>query len=51
VISEVVIRRIDGAAASVADAGANNSWMTPEPGIRCPESTEAERGSFNQRLL
>jgi hypothetical protein len=42
VIGEIVVRRIDGRAAGVADARANDSWMTPEPGVRCPESAKAE---------
>jgi hypothetical protein len=51
VIGEVVVGRIDGAAAGVADARTNDSWMTPEPGIRGPESTETERGGLDGGLL
>jgi hypothetical protein len=43
VVGEVVIRRIDRAAAGVADARADDGWMTPEPGVGPPESTQAER--------
>ena len=42
VIREVVIRRKRRRAAGVTDARAKNTWMTPEPGIGGPESTERE---------
>jgi hypothetical protein len=43
VVCEIVIGRIDRATAGIADARANDGWMTPEPGVGTPESTEAER--------
>jgi hypothetical protein len=51
VIREVVIRRIDSAATCVADTCADNPWMTPEPGVRCPESTEPERRGLDDGCL
>jgi hypothetical protein len=50
VIGEVVIRRRGRAAAGIADARANDGWVTPEPGVWCPESTEAERGGLDGNL-
>jgi hypothetical protein len=43
VVTDVVIGRFAMLAARVADAGADDSWQTPEPGVRGPESTERER--------
>ena len=52
VIGEIVIGRIDGRAAGVADARADDSWMTPEPGVWRPESAKTERGGLDiGRLL
>jgi hypothetical protein len=50
-IGEVVIRRIDGAAAGVPDARANDCWMTPEPGVGSPESAHSEGGGLDGWLL
>jgi hypothetical protein len=51
VIAEVVIRRIDVASTRVSDARANDSWVTPEPGVRRPESTEREDRGLGMRLV
>jgi hypothetical protein len=52
VIGEVVIGRVRRAAAGVADAGADDGGVTPEPGVGGPESTQAEgRGLDDGRLL
>ena len=45
-IGEVVIGRIDAAPTRVAHARANDGWMTPEPGVRTPESTKPEGGGL-----
>ena len=46
-IAEVVIGRVALRAAGVADTCANDCRVTPEPGVGSPESTEAERRSFD----
>lgn len=51
VIGEVVIRRIVRGATGVADAGADDRGVTPEPGVGRPESTEAERRRLERRCL
>jgi hypothetical protein len=50
VIAQVVIRRIDAGAAGIADARADDSAVTPEPGVGRPESTEREGGRLGHRL-
>jgi hypothetical protein len=42
VVPEVVIRRVLRRPSRVADAGAENAWETPEPGVRTPESAQGE---------
>ncbi len=51
VIGEVVIRRLDGAPAGVADTRANNCWVTPEPGVGRPESAQPEGRGLDRGLL
>jgi hypothetical protein len=50
VIADVVVRRIRMRAAGIADARANDSAMTPEPGVGRPESTEREDRGLGDRL-
>lgn len=44
-VAEIAIRRIGVAAACVADTRLPDSFEQPKLGVRCPESTDAERGS------
>jgi len=50
VIAQVVIGRIDEIATGVADARADDSAVTPEPGVGSPESTEREGCRLGHRL-
>jgi len=48
-VSEVVLSGVAERAARVADAGAHDAEVTPEPGIWRPESTHGERGRLQHR--
>jgi hypothetical protein len=48
VVGEIVVGRIGRGSAGVADARADDRGVTPEPGVGSPESTEAERGGFDE---
>jgi len=41
-VAEVVIGRIGVRTAGVSNASTDDSWVTPEPGVGSPESTERE---------
>ncbi len=45
-IPQKPVSRILLCAAGVSYAGSDDSFYTPEPGVRSPESPEAERGRF-----
>ncbi len=47
--AEVVIGRVDLIPAGVSDLGTHDASKTPEPGVRTPESAEAEGDSFDLR--
>jgi hypothetical protein len=49
VVGEVLIRRVGGAPAGIADARANDRRVTPELGVGPPESTEAEHRGLGRR--
>ena len=46
VISEIVVGWIGGTAASITDASADNTFKTPEPGVRSPKSAHSKSCCF-----
>jgi hypothetical protein len=49
-ITDALVRRIGLLATGIADARADDSSLTPEPGIGGPESTESEDRRFGDGL-
>lgn len=48
-VADAMIGRVRYTAARVTDARSPDSFDNPEPGVRSPESTHAERGGCQRR--